>query len=190
MLCCYAVHWSGWFAAGSAAEQEDYLPLWATFRTLPAPFRANFQTFQCFLENVSKISCKILIVQIFCKRGLTFPELSKFTMIRCRVLLRFCDSKFMSFAMCVISKAASLSLLAATREQLTTKAPACPSPPLSALVRRKMTEMRRNNVFGQIGGGWFSCLEASLWTGPLLCGMSTTFGWCQINPGPSNKAGT
>ena len=49
-----AVHWSGWFAAGWAAAQEDYLPLSPTFRTLPAPFRTSFQR---FLAKVSNISC-------------------------------------------------------------------------------------------------------------------------------------
>ena len=51
-----AVHWSGWFAAGWAAAQEDYLPLSPTFRTLPAPFRTDFPT--DLLSNISKISCK------------------------------------------------------------------------------------------------------------------------------------
>ena len=45
----------GWFGARGLS-----FPLWTTFRTLPAPFRTNFrtfQTFQWFLANFLNISC-------------------------------------------------------------------------------------------------------------------------------------
>ena len=160
------------------SAQEDCLPLWATFQTLPDPFRANFPAPADLLSNISKICCKSFKdLKDFLQR------FAPFLWLKVHEFCNVCDLKscFLVFVGghtgAAHHKSTSMSF----------------HPIVSVGAACKMTTERDKKQCLDRFGGWFTCLEASLYVeagGPLLCGMSTTFGWCQINPGPSNKAGT